>query len=324
MHRGWVKGLRAQGVEVVDYNLGDRLRFYTHAMLEVDGELRNAFQYEAACELAAKGLESVCYEWWPDIVIVVSGFFVPPSVYKVMRARKHHVVLLCTESPYEDNRQVMMADSADTVILNDPTNLDEFLDYNPRTIYVPHGYDPEVHKPGPVRPELASDFAFVGTGYPSRIEFLEQVGWGDLNVRLEGHWREVRDNSPLRPFCPTDLTQCIDNSDAVDIYRSTKVSANLYRKEAGSPELAEGWSVGPREVELAACGTFFLREPRGEGDELFPMLPTVTSPADFGEQVQWWATHDSERLAAAELARKAVADRTFDANAARLLSHINA
>lgn len=33
--------------------------------------------------------------------------------------------------------------------------------------------------------------------------------------------------------------------------------------------------------KLAACGTFFARDPRPEGDELFPMLPTFTDPGEF-------------------------------------------
>lgn len=323
VHNGWVSGLRHMGVEVADYNLGDRLTLYTAALLEKNGEIRPAFEYEAAITMAAKGLENACFEWWPDMVVIVSGFYIPPEMYRVIRARGMKVILLCTESPYEDDRQIRMASSADVVILNDPTNLDEFRDINPSSLYVPHGYDPAVHKPGPVDADNASDFCFVGTGYPSRIAFLEQVDWTGLDVTLRGNWKSVAAGSPIRPFCPVELDQCIDNLDAVRLYQSTKVSANLYRKEAADPDLVDGWAVGPREVELAATGTFFLREPRGEGDGLFPMLPTFSGPGDFGDQSRWWATHDESRREAALKARAAVADRTFAANAARLLAHIS-
>lgn len=323
VHAGWLSGLREQGVDAVEFNLQDRLNFYTAAQLEKDGELRRAFEYETAVTLAAKGLEVVCYEWWPDLVVIVSGFFIPPEMYRVMRNRGHKVVLLCTESPYEDERQLLMASSADVVVVNDPTNLDDYLELNPRSVYIPHGYDPRIHKPGPADPELVSDFAFVGTGYPSRVEFLEAVDWSGLDVTIAGNWKPVTESSPIRKFCPDDLNQCIDNPDAVRLYQSTKVSANLYRKEAMAPDLVDGWAVGPREVELAATGTFFLREPRGEGDGLFPMLPTFTGPAEFGDLVRWWASHDESRREAATKARQAVADRTFAANAARLLRLIS-
>lgn len=77
--------------------------------------------------------------------------------------------------------------------------------------------------------------------------------------------------------------------------------------------------MGPREVELAACGTFFLREPRGEGDEVLPMLPTFTTPAEFQSLLREWLTRDDDRTALAHKARAAVADRTFVNHAAWLL-----
>ena len=107
--------------------------------------------------------------------------------------------------------------------------------------------------------------------------------------------------------------------DAADLDRSTKVSLNLYRKEAATPDLVDGWACGPREIELAACGAFFLREPRGESDQLFPMLPTFTEPAEVGDLARWWVAHPDERDTAARKAREAVAARTFRANAAELL-----
>jgi hypothetical protein len=42
-------------------------------------------------------------------VLIVTGMFLPAEVIAIMRARGHHVVALCTESPYEDDRQLGMA-----------------------------------------------------------------------------------------------------------------------------------------------------------------------------------------------------------------------
>ena len=101
------------------------------------------------------------------------------------------------------------------------------------------------------------------------------------------------------------------------------MSANLYRKEASDGGTSDGWAMGPREVELAACETFFLREPRGEGDEVLSMLPTFTTPTEFEDLLRWWLAHPAERKSAAAQARVAIADRTFEATAARLLRLID-
>jgi len=272
--------------------------------------------------MASKGLEAACYEFWPDVVVVVSGFFLPPEVYDLIRSRGHHLVLWCTESPYEDDRQVMQAPRVDTVILNDPTNIDRFREHNPRTWYVPHAYDPAVHYPGRGDDDLRCDFSFVGTGYPSRIEFFERVDWTGIKARFAGNWAGLPEGSPLEPFMMHDRGLCMDNPDAAKLYRSTSVGANLYRKEAEADDLVDGWAMGPREVEMAATGLFFLREPRGESDDVLWMLPTFDGPEDFGDLVRWWRDHPTQRQEAARKAREAVADRTFQQTTAGLLKLI--
>lgn len=317
VYHGWASGLTACGVQVAEFNLGDRLAFYCQARLERDGEYVHAFSDEEGARLATQAIEAACYRVWPDVVLIVSGFFIPPTTYQIMRARGHKVVLLHTESPYEDDAQLLRAPAADLNVLNDPTNLDAFQELAP-SVYIPHGYDPAVHHPRPHNPEQASDFFFCGTGYPSRLDFLAQVDFSGVDAKFGGNWQEaVKRGMALELVHPPD--ECLDNIDAAGWYGSTKLSANLYRKEAATPDLSDGWAMGPREIELAACGTFYLREPRGEGDELLPMLPTFTSPDEFTEQMRWALAHDDEREDAALKAREAVADRTFARHAAELL-----
>jgi spore maturation protein CgeB len=320
VHNGLVGGLRANGCDVGVLNLDDRITLYTQAQIkDADGEYRNALSTESAMGIASQGIEVACYEWWPDIVVIVSGFYIPPKIWGVLARRPHHVVYWCTESPYEDDRQGRAARYADTVILNDPTNLNQFRDeLNVNTHYLPHSYDPAVHYPASGA-DHALDFAFVGTGFPSRIEWLERVDWTGINARIAGNWMSVEDDSPLIPLLVRDRAECMNNTETADLYRMTRASLNLYRKEHSDEAHADGWAMGPREVELAACGTFFFREQRPEGDALFPHLPTVVDPEDFGEQLRWWLAHPDERAAAALKARAAIADRTFQNTAARLL-----
>jgi len=315
VHNGWLRAFRELGVEVVEYALDDRLDFFTQAMLEKDGELRQVFDNEAGIRLAANGLKEACYDFWPDVVLVTSGFFIPPDILQVIRARRHKLVALFTESPYEDDRQIERADLFDLVLVNDPTNLPEFRKHQPRSYYVPHAHDPQLHRPGPGLPEWVCDLAFVGTGYPSRIEFLEACDLAGLDVRLGGNWPDAGPWFTERLVHPEGF--CLDNDETTLLYQSARASLNLYRKEGSAT--ADGWAMGPREVELAATGCFFLREPRPECDRVLSMLPTFTEPAEVRDLLDWWLTHDDHRADAAAQARAAVADRTFTTNAARLL-----
>ncbi len=312
VERGWVKALKNQGCDVAIYNLNDRLCYYAAAL--INGKRLDGPQI---LEHAGYGLHGKLWEWWPDLIIVISGFYVLPITWELLKYRDHKTVIMFTESPYEDDRQLSLVEYAkpDVVILNDPTNRERFDAVHDDVHFFGHSYDPEIHYPG--RADRSVDFSFVGSGYPSRAEFLEQVDWTGLNVEFAGNWKDC--NEPLRSFLIHPQDQCYENEDAAGLYRRTKVSANLYRAEANSPELSAGWACGPREIELAATETFFLRQSRGESDELFPMLPTFTEPGDFSAQLRWWLAHDKEREDAARRAREAVAGRTFDVAARRLL-----
>jgi hypothetical protein len=211
-----------------------------------------------------------------------------------------------------------VAEHADLNLINDPMNLAAFERVAP-TVYTPHSYRPDIHMPGPSVPELVSDFAFVGTGFQSRIDFFERMNLDGLDVLLGGNWARLADDSPLREFVAHDPEDCMDNTQTVDVYRSAKVGLNLYRREAENDHLSTGWAMGPREVEMAAAGLFFLRDPRPEGDEVLPMLPTFTTPEDAADQLRYWLANKDTRHALAEKAREAIADRTFTNQAARVL-----
>jgi spore maturation protein CgeB len=324
VHDGYRDALETLGCQVRSFTLNDLLAFYT--TLEIDGR---RLETEDAVKLVNKHLLAKCYEWRPDVVFVVSGFFVSPFTWDIWKHRNHKTVVLFTESPYEEDKQLAAAAASepDLVLVNDPTNLDRYREAGHTAFYLPHAYRPDVHRPRPEAHDPDYDFVFVGTGYPSRIDFLERVAWGGLKVALGGHWETLAEESPLRRFLVHPTDECFPNDDAVRLYQRADASLNLYRAargfqhlEANGADLGAGYALGPREVELAATGTFFLRESRGEGDVLLPTLPVVSSPEDFGEQLRWWLAHDDERVAAAAAAREAVSDRSFTNQARRILA----
>lgn len=328
---GWEKALRKQGHTVGTYNLSERMSFFAAAEWPEFGGL----DVHDVVQLATEQIGNVCYKFMPDMIFVISGFFIPESIWSIWRDRRwHKTVLVCTESPYEDDTQFerTLRYEPDVVLLNDPINLMRFKSIHDNVYYSPHAYDPDMHFPGPAREEFACDFSFVGTGYASRRDLFARVDWRGIDFNLAGNWKTVA-GTVLEDFVMHPINECFDNVDAADLYRSSKMSANLYRggntvtsgignigkKEANHPELNEGWAVGPREIELAACGTFFARESRPEGDELFPMLPIFTDARELTDIMRYYLEHDDKREDAALAARAAIQDRTFDAHAARLM-----
>jgi spore maturation protein CgeB len=324
VHAGWCEALRELGQRVVEFNLCNRLAFYGSVLKQIsDDTFARYLTAEQSYELALNGLYATLYQVRPDVLLVISGFFLPPPMLERVRRSGTRIVIVHTESPYEDERQLKIAQYADLNLLNDPTNFEAFRDIAP-TRYLPHAYRPSVHHPGEAKPDLECDLGFVGTAFPSRIGFFEAMDLDGLDVLLGGNWSPLSDDSPLYPFVGHELNECMDNTDAADLYRSARVGINLYRREAQQPDLSAGWAMGPREVEMAACGLFFLRDPRPEGDEVLGMLPTFRSPEEASELVRYWLEHPTGREALAAKALDAIADRTFTTNAASLLRLLDA
>lgn len=335
---GWYEAFRELGVEVAPYALNDRLVFFSRALMPeiADGKdahdefglpiVKQAMTQDQAFSAAMEGLSHALLTFWPDVVMFVSGFFTTAGVFALLRMRNFKIVILHSESPYQDDAQLMRAEMADLNLLNDPANLDKFDALGVPAVYMPHAYRPAVHYPrrGPVSPELAADLTFIGTAFKSRIEFFSRLDLTGIDVLLGGNeWGKLSEDHPLAKFVGTGVgteADCVDNPQAAELYRHAKLGINFYRRES-EPEHEHDIAVamGPREVEMAACGLFFLRDPRAEGDGVLASLPTFATPEDASEQIRWWLCHDRERKKAASLAREAIADRTFANNAKRLL-----
>jgi hypothetical protein len=332
---GWYKALKKQGHTVMVYNTNERLTFYGNALLETADsvpcehgrvEVQQAMGTEAVMQHATAGLMESCYLFWPDVVFFVSAFFQNAATFQVLRNRGHKLVMLHTESPYQDDEQMMRGQFADMNLLNDPVNIEAWKELDVPAHYAPHSYDPDVHYIDYSGTPKESDFSFVGTAFNSRQKFFHDMDFEGLEVSFGGNgWDHVLPQYlDILRFLRHPPEQCVDNTETARIYRLSKTGINFYRREGEAEHVGEGWAMGPREVEMAACGLFFLRDPRGESDEIFggnkalgldDVLPTFTDAADASDQIKWWVKHDAMRGKYALAARDRIIYRTFDNSA---------
>jgi hypothetical protein len=282
--------------------------------------VRKYLDREQAARLALDPILAAANRFWPDVILCTSAFFLQPWLLEILRARRHKIVAIFTESPYQDDYQLKVAEYADLTLLNDPVNIGAYRQVGPAE-YMPQAYRETVHYPPPFGAAPEYDFAFVGTGFPSRVAFFNQMDLAGLNVRLGGLWMDLPENSPLRDWTAItdDTGDCIDNPEVAGIYRRARTGINFYRRESEDGHAGEGWAIGPREVEMAACQLFFARDPRPESDELFPMLPSFTSPGEAGDIIRWAVRHPAVTAELAAKARAAIEGRTFTEHAKKLL-----
>jgi hypothetical protein len=339
---GWKKAFEAQGHQVAVFNTNDRLSFYAQTLIPDFKskkppcgecglvELRQAMTKEDAATASMQGLTHDLYAIWPQMVFFVSAFFTPSWVLDLIRQRRHRLVILHTESPYQDDEQLMRAQYATLNLLNDPANLEEYAQLAP-AMYMPHSYDPDIHYPGSVK-DKNLDFAFIGTMFESRMHFFESL-FSSLDMWEREAYRialggaawdgKHLDNSPLLKFVGHPRSEAVDNQETADIYRRSRLGINFYRREAEKSHEGEGWAIGPREVELAACGIPWLRDPRGESDELFPFLPTFSTADEAADLLRWYLADEDRRVELGKKAQAAIKDRTFLNHANMLMDEMS-
>lgn len=344
VYRGWEKALRKLGHTVLTYNTNDRLTFYGHvrmpdhdtAKCEECGQpsTHQALDADGIMTLGMDGLYKELYVFWPDVVFFVSAFYMTAPMLQVIRTRRHKIVMLHTESPYQDDEQMVRGDFADLNLLNDPANIEAWKALEVPVAYMPHAYDPDVHFPNWKR-DREIDFSFIGTLFRTRAEFFSQMDFTGIDAAFGGSgWDLALNDWPylvtrvvdkekghrLVDYLAHPLDFCVGNDETADVYRKTKVGINFYRRE-GEASQVQGWAMGPREVEMAACGLFFLRDPRPESDEVFGhILPSFDSPEEASDLMRSWVMQEDRRERAAERAYEAIAHRTFDNNARKAVA----
>jgi hypothetical protein len=118
VYRGWIKSMRKLGHQIMVYNTNelDRLTFYGNVVFqdkEVEpcehgfGPVRAAMpDPEMIAQMATKGLFESCYTFWPDVIFFISAFFQTNNSLHILRKRGHKIVMLHTESPYQDDEQM--------------------------------------------------------------------------------------------------------------------------------------------------------------------------------------------------------------------------
>ena len=161
------------------FSMTDRYLYYEAAvMMDEGGKVIKQMNRQEAMVAASRHILAAAYEFDPDVVFVVHGANVDPEALKFLRCP---LVLVLTESPYEDDIQASFAIGSEPqmILLNDPTHQGVFDQIAP-TFYYPHAYDPTVHHPGPST--TTCDVPFIATMFPNRVEWLEAVDWSGLDL----------------------------------------------------------------------------------------------------------------------------------------------
>lgn len=275
----------------------------------------------------------------PHCLLVFSAMFLHPETAILLRRMGVPIVLLLTESPYDDAKQANLAPFANMVYTNERASVRLMKRWHEQTggkrgakdiEYLPHAYDPGRHWPvtqtrGDADQQVPyHDVVFVGSGFYERQEILQAVDWEGLGVDfgLYGPWPYVGSRNKLRKYLRHGT---VPNETTATLYRQAKVGLNLYRESVGTSRNATrikgAESLNPRALELGATGTFHLSNWRPEVEEVFgPLVPTFKTAADLESLIRCWTMpgRDAARWKVEQRLPEAVRGWTFDERAVQV------
>lgn len=293
-------GLQAQGFMVMPYRLDQRITMaarWLKAMWRVKRKRQKDLAKPAGDDIlymASCDALNIALRYRVDVVVVVSATVFHPDVLVMMKRAGIRVVVLFTESPYDDHELQIAglkddgAHVLDGCWTTERTAVSRFRDVNPNVWYLKHAWHPLKHSATAPMPDVpAHDVVFVGSGFRERVEFLNAMDWTGIDLGLYGTWKDLGLKKELRSSIREGN---VSNAYAAALYRRAAIGLNLYRHADGAE------SLNPRAYELAACGAFHLSSYRAEVPETFgDLVPTFTSPAECESLIREWMAQPKAR-----------------------------
>lgn len=346
-----MKGLGANGVSVQSFDvfpLGEFFSTIVEYVREKKISIPMLKEIPSPMTLAYANTFMAAHYYEVDTVVFISPQYLPMEIPALLRKDGFKVVGAFTECPYEDQIDaVQKAQYFDTVFVNDLNSVEYWRPYNPNTHYIPHSYDPDKHFPwwdapaGKVRHDIKNGHehvVYVGSGFSARQKYLEAIDWTGIDLKIYGHWPllKPRDDAPpmYAPIMPTEdsklipfvVPKLVENSFTARLYRGAAIGINLHRTERWSNnaemliDSGEAYSMGPRGVELAACGTFQVSDYRQEIVDVFgDACPIARSPEHMGSLIRKYLDDPVRRQELAVRQREAIKERTFANHMRRVL-----
>jgi hypothetical protein len=333
---GLTYGLQQLGVIVVDWRLDIRIE---SAKRSLNAESRTArkrnpgFPRPTQADILYKAGQGIFEKAWRhqvDAILIVSGMFFHPDLLKQLKWAGLRVFVLLTESPYDSEKELNIARIVDGIWTNERTVVPMFREVTPHAGYIPHGWHPLKHIPGPQPGDddvPQHDVVFVGSGFSERITFFNAIDWSGINLGLYGTWKNLGLKKALIPCIKGEN---IDNVKAAALYRRAKIGLNLYRVFKGWDGGREvgrvyGESLSPRAYELAACGVFSLSDYRAEVPEVFgSLVPTFRNPFEASALMRSWLADDAGRARVAAHLPACVAEASWVERSTRVLGDLQA
>jgi len=169
--------------------------------------------------------------------------------------------------------------------------------------FLPHGYDPEIHKPTEVslsdHVRYGFDAVLIATHTKHKEETVDAVLRAIPNVKL-AVWGNGWDSCQSERVRGIVRGRALNGASYARALQTAKVSLGIMGQLSGWPAPDQ---TTTRTYEIPACGGFMLHERTPEVLSLYEEgkeMACFSSPAELADKIAYYLEHDDER---AEIAR---------------------
>ena len=268
----------------------------------------------------------------PDVVLVYKGTFVLPQTLKFAKQHNCKIVLFYPDVSMAAHganipASVPLYDVIFTTKTFGITDMEKVYGAK-NNIFIPHGFDPEIHRPLAMTPRemanFACDVSFIGVWSPKKEKMLSYLKEKMPEITLKiwgGQW-----NKATAPFLKTSIqgTSVIGDLYAIAIQCSKINLAILSEKVTGS---SSGDLITARTFHITGASGFMLHERNSESVLYFNENEEA---AFFDGEEELVAKvkeflHDAPRREKIRIAghKRAAAQYSLDARAETIINHLN-
>jgi len=302
---------------------------YRHLPLRIANRLLRPLQSRELASAVRRAIGG----FRPDVVVVYKGSGIGVALVEGMRRSEIPTVNVFPDySPHTHGRQLHEALGCYDLVISTkrfhPPLWQSLYGYRNRCVWVPHGYDPEVHYWADPSPSQAFDVALCCTWRPEyhRLmrSFADELTDERVTVTIAGQgWPMHRDQFPRH-------WQCVGPKEGRaygDFLRSARITiAPVNRDMVIRGVKHPGDEDTTRTYELAAAHCFFLHQRTDYITTIYDEQTEVPMWGDVHELVslvqRWLSDETGRRLMAARAHARAVPAYSMRQRAPSVLRHI--
>jgi spore maturation protein CgeB len=233
----------------------------------------------------------------PDLIVVTGGHRITRGGLRRIIRKGFQAVLWTTDLPGAKDLMRETAPDYHFVFCQGTEYVEIFRDMGiAGARWLPMACDPQVHHPIQLADDekvrFGSDIVFVGSYYPWRAEYLEQLAGFDLAI-----WGPGWENLPANSWLRTSIRGAHTPPETwLKIYTASKIvlSVHILDPKKQFPV----YQASPRVFEALACGAFVLTDSQRDVLSLFKdgeHLATFADARDLRQKVSYFLARPEER-----------------------------